>query len=85
MGKLADELFERSKRDDKMIVGSEIRAALQELQVEKNSLLYDLLHDLYFAGHWTLESGILSKEEQIALWQRVKDITGWSVTKGIGK
>ncbi len=31
MGKLADELSERSKRDDEMIVGSEIRAALQEL------------------------------------------------------
>jgi len=32
MGKLADELRERSKRDDEVIVGSEIRAALQELE-----------------------------------------------------
>jgi hypothetical protein len=31
MGKLADKLSERSRLDDSIIVGSEIRAALQEL------------------------------------------------------
>jgi hypothetical protein len=34
MGAVADELSERSKRDDAVIVGSEIRAALSELDSE---------------------------------------------------
>ena len=35
MGALADELERKSRRDDEIIVGSEIRAALRELREEK--------------------------------------------------
>lgn len=38
MGRIADELSERSKSDNAMIVGSEIREAIAELQAEVDAL-----------------------------------------------
>ena len=40
--KLADELWERSRHDDEIIVGSEIRAALQEQRDRIGKLKYAL-------------------------------------------
>ena len=38
--------------------------------------------EIYFAGHWSTPAH--TQEHQIALWNKLKDATGWSVTNGTG-
>lgn len=49
MGKIADELIERSKFDNAMIVGSEIRSAIDELKQELEDYKISMQPDTYFS------------------------------------
>ena len=72
--------------DERKMTWDELAAENTTLKT-RNKDLESALKDLYFAGHWQLEDSNESKQYstsyQISLWQKVKDLTGWSVTEGI--
>jgi hypothetical protein len=46
------------------------------IQSYQDNEIIEALRALYMAGTWSTEH--LTTEEQTALWQRVKDLTGWT-------
>ena len=80
MGTIADELRERSKFDNKMIVGSEIRAAICEVEAERDTLQQEVAElEVELTNHAERRArNIVTdlRHENDTLQQRVKELEG---------